>query len=140
VLYTLYKSIPRGPWPDGFDAAAIVCFVALVVGAPALGYVAMAADFRAWLRSLRRALMVVSSSFPTLPGWARVDTPRSIAALGLTFPCTEDDVLRVYRRRVKKLHPDLGGDKRQFLRLQAQFEDAIRHLRERPHAYRPVVD
>lgn len=140
MIHVLYKTIPRGTWPDGVDGAAIACFVVLVVGLPALGYLAMVADFRAWLRSLRRALVVATARFPTLPGWVRVETPRSIAALGLVLPCTEDDVLREYRRRVKKLHPDLGGDKRTFLRLQAHFEEAIRYLRERPCTYQPAAD
>jgi curved DNA-binding protein CbpA len=37
-------------------------------------------------------------------------------ALGLTLPCTTDDVLAAYRRKVKLLHPDRGGDRREFLR------------------------
>jgi curved DNA-binding protein CbpA len=47
------------------------------------------------------------------------------SALGLTLPCTADDIRAAYRRKVKKLHPDRGGDRRQFLRLQAHFEQAM---------------
>jgi len=30
-----------------------------------------------------------------------------------------------YRRKVKQLHPDRGGDRREFMRLQAHFEQAM---------------
>ena len=46
-------------------------------------------------------------------------------ALGLVMPCTAEDVLAAYRRKVKQLHPDRGGDRREFLRLQAHFEEAM---------------
>jgi hypothetical protein len=92
---------------------------------PTLGYAAMVADFRAYLRSLRRALVLVSHYRPELPGWVRRTTPNCLLALGLTMPCTEEDVLVAYRRKVKLLHPDLGGDRREFLLLQAQFEQAM---------------
>jgi hypothetical protein len=96
-----------------------------------MGYFYMVVDIRAYLRSLRRALVRVMPSFPDLPEWVRQPTPPSIAALGLTMPCTEADVLRAYRDCVKRLHPDRGGDKRTFLRFQANFEEALRYLRER---------
>jgi hypothetical protein len=85
----------------------------------------MVVDFRAYLRSLRRALVLVSNYRPELPEWVRKNTPRCILALDLTMPCTADDVLAAYRRKVKELHPDRGGDRREFLRLQAHFEQAI---------------
>jgi curved DNA-binding protein CbpA len=37
-------------------------------------------------------------------------------------------VLVAYRRKVKKLHPDRGGNRREFLRLQAHFEQAMAFL------------
>ena len=120
----------RGPWPDHVDLFATSAYLLMVVALPTLGYYYMAVDFRAYLRSLRRALVVVGRYFPDLPEWARVETPRSIAALGLTMPCTEADVLRAYRQRVKQLHPDRGGNRGQFLRLQAQFEEAVRILEQ----------
>jgi hypothetical protein len=36
-------------------------------------------------------------------------------------------VLAAYRTRVKDLHPDRGGDLKQFLQLQKHFEQAM-HL------------
>ena len=68
---------------------------------------------------------------PELPEWVRSDTPRCILALGLTLPCTTDDILAAYRRKVKKLHPDRGGDRREFLRLQAHFEQAMALVAEK---------
>jgi curved DNA-binding protein CbpA len=48
-----------------------------------------------------------------------------VLVFGLTMPCTEEQVLAAYRRKVKELHPDRGGDRRKFLRLQAHFEQAM---------------
>jgi hypothetical protein len=113
------------PWPDGIDSAAIVWYLAIAFGVPVLGYVFMVLDYRAYLRSLRRAIMVITGYRTDLPEWMRKNTPRCILALGLVMPCTTDDVLAAYRRKVKKLHPDRGGDRREFLRLQAHFEQAM---------------
>ncbi len=112
-------------WPDGLDSAAIAWYLAIAFGVPILGYVSMVLDYRAYLRSLRRAIMVVSGYRTELPEWMRKNTPRYILALGLVMPCTSDEVLAAYRRKVKLLHPDRGGNRRDFLRLQAQFEEAL---------------
>ena len=112
-------------WPDAIDGSVVFAYLGIAFGLAALGYVAMVLDFRAYLRSLRRALVVISNYRPELPAWVRKDTPRCILALGLTLPCTTDDVLAAYRRKVKLLHPDRGGDRREFLRLQAHFEQAM---------------
>jgi hypothetical protein len=105
-----------------------------VIALPALGYFFMVLDYRAYLRSLRRALMVVTSGYrysTALPDWVRKNTPRCILALGLTMPCTEEQILAAYRRKVKELHPDRGGDRRKFLRLQAHFEQAMAFVEEK---------
>jgi hypothetical protein len=115
-------------WPDAIDGSVTIGYLALAFGLAVLGYVCMVLDIRAYLRSLRRALVVISSYRPELPEWVRRDTPRCILALGLTLPCTTDDVLVAYRRKVKKLHPDRGGNRREFLRLQAHFEQAMAFL------------
>jgi curved DNA-binding protein CbpA len=39
-------------------------------------------------------------------------------------------VLRSYRKKVKRLHPDRGGDQRRFLLLQADFEQSLQYVRE----------
>jgi hypothetical protein len=87
----------------------------------------MAIDIRRYLRSLRRALVVVAQAATRrrTPNWALRDQPPCLEALDLTLPCTEEQVLAAYRRRVKELHPDHGGDLRDFLRLQKHFEQAL---------------
>jgi hypothetical protein len=112
-------------WPNSLDLAVTIAFLAVFVLLPGLGYVFMALDLRAHWRALRRNLSLVARSFSDIPEWARGDTPRAIAALGLRMPCTEEELKRAYRRRVKELHPDHGGDERRFLLLQAHFEEAL---------------
>ena len=116
-------------WPDGVDASALMAFAAVAFGLPLFGYWFMALDIRAYLRSLRRALVVVARAVtPGTPYWAvRGDRPPCLVALELALPCTEEQVLGAYRQRVKALHPDRGGDLQQFLRLQKHFEQAM-HL------------
>jgi hypothetical protein len=112
-------------WPDAIDGSITLVYLAIAFGLAILGYVSMVLDIRAYLRSLRRALVLISNYRPELPQWVRRDTPRCILALGLTLPCTTDDVLSAYRRKVKHLHPDRGGNRRDFLLLQAHFEQAM---------------
>jgi hypothetical protein len=123
-------------WPDGLDATVTAVFLLIAFGLPTAGYVAMALDIRAYLLSLRRALIVVGSYLRGTPSWARPYTPPSLFTFGLTMPCSEEELLRAYRDRVKGMHPDRGGDKRQFLRLQSQFEDAIQYIRSQALASR----
>ena len=123
--------IAAHPWPTLVDVAAVVFLLGLVLVLTLAGYVFMVLDFHAYLRSLRRALVHVGRMLPEIPNWARSDTPRCIAALGLSLPCNEEDLKRAYRTRVKTLHPDHGGDKRRFLYLQQQFEQALDLVVER---------
>jgi hypothetical protein len=113
------------PWPDTVDLVAMVLFLTVVVVLPAVGYVFMVLDFRAYLRSLQRGLIHVGRYLSQVPEWARYETPAALKAFGLRLPCTEEDLKRAYRNRVKRLHPDHGGDKRRFLIVQAQFEEAL---------------
>ena len=112
-------------WPDGIDWVVTAGYLALILGVVVAGYICMALDIRAYLRSLRRALVLISHYRVELPEWVRRDRPRCMQALGLTFPCTTDEVLAAYRQKVKLLHPDRGGDSRDFLRLQEYFEQAM---------------
>ena len=125
--YPLFAEVlePAKTWPDGIDWTVTIGYLALAFGVPILGYVAMGLDIRAYLRSLRRAIMVVTGYQTELPEWVRKNTPRCILAFGLTMPCTADDILAAYRRKVKLLHPDRGGNRREFMRLQSQFEEAM---------------
>ena len=117
-------------WPDLVDVMATAGFLLGVLALAGLGYASMVADIRAYLRSLRGALVIAGSHLSGRPRWARSYTPEAISAFGLTMPCSEADLLKAYRARVKQLHPDRGGDRRQFLRLQTQFEAAIQFLRD----------
>jgi hypothetical protein len=112
------------PWPDALDLAALTLFALSVLATTATGYALLVLDIRAYLRSLRRSLVRVVRYFPQWPAWAQVQTPPCLAAFGLRLPCTAADLLRAYRRQVKRLHPDRGGDKQRFLLLQSQFEQA----------------
>lgn len=112
-------------WPDGIDLAVLAMYLAVLAATIIAAHVFAILDFRAYLRSLRRALVLVSHYGNELPAWVRRDTPRCMQALGLTLPCTADDVLAAYRQKVKLLHPDRGGDRRDFLKLQRHFEQAL---------------
>jgi hypothetical protein len=120
-------------WPDGIDASLTVTVLAVMFGIPLLGYVAMVIDFRRYLRSLRRALVVVSQAMPVVPYWALIQRPACLRALGLELPITEEDVLAAYREQAKTMHPDRGGDLQEFLRLQKHFEQAM-HIAQRQQA------
>ncbi|HVT29756.1 MAG TPA: J domain-containing protein [Lacipirellulaceae bacterium] len=112
-------------WPDGVDWTVTASYLALIVAVAVVAYVSMSLHIRDYLRSLRRALVVISHYRLDLPEWVRKDRPRCLQELGLSLPCTSEDVLVAYRRKVKLLHPDRGGDTREFLRLQAYFEQAM---------------
>ena len=112
-------------WPDGIDWIVTAGYFGFIFGLSAAAYFSMGLHFRAYLRSLRRTLVLVSHYRIELPEWVRKDRPRCIQALGLTLPCTTEDVLSAYRRSVKLLHPDRGGDCREFLRLQVHFQQAM---------------
>jgi hypothetical protein len=112
-------------WPDRIDWIIGAVYLLLIVGIPLVGYTSIGLHIRAYLRSLRRALVVMSHYRFELPDWVRRDRPRCIQALGLTLPCTTEDVLAAYRKKVKRLHPDRGGDPKEFLLLQEHFQQAM---------------
>lgn len=114
------------------NSASLILFLLFVLG-PFVGYWFMFVDFRAYLRALNRALVVISeSSRYVIPEWARKQDPAYFRALGLTPECTEEDVKQAYRRLAEQLHPDRGGDRRRFLALRGHLDDALSHLRGRP--------
>ena len=112
------------------DALAMLLFLAVAVGMPALGWVLLIVDFRRWLRSLRRALVATVRLAPSTPYWELLERPPCLASLDLSLPCTEAEVLEAYRQKVKQLHPDRGGSMDQFLRLQKHFEQAVELVRQ----------
>jgi hypothetical protein len=118
-----------GDWPNQLDLAARVIFFAVIIGVPLLGYVCLALDIRAYLRSLRRALVVVRNYLPHLPGAGRTATPRCLLMFDLAMPCTEEQLMTAYRAKVKVMHPDVGGDRARFLILQRFFDEALDYVR-----------
>ena len=115
---------------DAADVTLMLIFLFLVIALPVAGYVMMVIDIRAYLRSLRRAMVVVRNHLTGLPSWALQHTPGCIRSLGLEMPCTEAQVKQAYRRLVEDLHPDRGGDQRRFMLLQKQYEEALTFLRD----------
>lgn len=113
-------------WPDLIDSVVALGFLALMVVLPVAGYLFMAADIGAYLRSLRRHLVLVASLGQEVPWWAPRDHASCLQSFGLEHPFSEEDLMRAYRRKVKELHPDRGGDRKKFLRLQADFEQALK--------------
>jgi len=120
----LAENSPAQPWPDEYDRWLLGVYLVTIVGVPALGYVFMVLDYRRYLRSLRRAMVRVASVVPTTPYWALRQRPTCLKVLGLSLPCTDEDVLAAYRELAKTKHPDRGGDLDEFLRLQRYFEEA----------------
>lgn len=112
-------------FPDLFDVAVFCVIFGLLFGAVFAGHVLMIIDVRSWIRSLRRALVVITDHLPHFPRWARGQTPRCLSALGVQLPCTREQLMNAYRQKVKLLHPDRGGDRKRFMRLQADFEEAM---------------
>lgn len=114
---------------DDVDYVFMGLYLLLVFGLPLLGYVFMVLDFRRYLRSLRRAMVLLVSAVPTTPYWALRSRPICLKALGLELPCTEADVMTAYRERAKELHPDRGGELDDFLQLQRYFEQSLKLVR-----------
>ena len=123
--------IARAPWPDSVDRVALLLFLSAVILLPLIGYWLTALDIRRWLRALRGMLVRMAQPPLPLPDWVDRETPPCLRALGLTLPCTEQDVKQAYRRRAEALHPDRGGDIRRFLLLQQQLEQSLYFLRQR---------
>jgi hypothetical protein len=68
--------------------------------------------------------------FFTTPYQGRATQPLTcFIRLGLSFPCTVAEVKAAYRRLVKQVHPDQGGNHDEFLKLQAAYEQALRLCR-----------
>ena len=119
-------------WPDPVDRLTILCFVAGVVLLPIIGYWLTVLDIRAYLRALKGVLMrIAEPATQAYPAWATDETPPCLRALGLSLPCTEEDVKQAYRRLAKEMHPDRGGDVQRFLLLKDHHDQARYFLRQR---------
>jgi len=64
-------------------------------------------------------------------GDATPNRPVFAVTLGLLPPYTMDDVKRAYREKVKDAHPDRGGDRAAFDRIQHAYEEAGAYLKFR---------
>lgn len=130
---TLIDSV-LATWPDTVDLTGIGLFMLISVGLPLIGYWLAYLDLMAYWRRLKGILMKLPDLVrpTTLPEWAlKEETPPCLRALGLTFPCSEDDVKEAYREKAKELHPDRGGDVGRFLALQDHVEQAKHFIRQR---------
>jgi len=85
-------------WPDSVDAAALALYALAAFGLPALGYVFMALDIRRYLRSLRRALVVVAAAAVRrgTPEWALRGRPPCMQTFALDLPFSEEQLLAAY--------------------------------------------
>ena len=126
-------------WPDAIDGFAILCALAIAC-IPIVGYILMVVDIRAWMRALRGALVRVVFHFPDMPKWARYHTPYCLTALGLSLPCTQSEIKMAYRQLAEKMHPDRGGDRQEFLRLQRHFEEALQFMKDHEMEFGSNVD
>lgn len=115
--------------PDAIDYLALALAVVVFLGLPIAGYVFMYLDIQNAIRRARNALMIVRKYVLTMPEWVQRDEPPCLQALGLSLPVTEEEVLAAYRERVKHVHPDAGGSRREFARLQQHFENAMQLAR-----------
>jgi len=120
-------------WPNGLESTTLLLFLAAIVGLPVLGYWLTVLDIRAYLRALRGVLVRLTHprNPHELPAWVQDDdTPSCLRAMGLSLPCTNDDLKEAYRRLAKELHPDRGGDVQRFLMLQTHMEQATHFLQQ----------
>ncbi|MCA9217465.1 MAG: DnaJ domain-containing protein [Planctomycetales bacterium] len=121
---------------DAFGIAYIVLLGVAVVVLPVIGYWLTIIDIRAYMRALKGMLVKVTNRFydesgkEILPDWVLRHTPPCITALGLSWPCTEQEIKDAYRKLAEKNHPDLGGDRQRFLALQTHFEQAIQLVQQ----------
>ena len=72
------------------------------------------------------AVMPTNSKDDAVP-----ERPAFAVTLGLLPPYSMDDVKRAYRDKVKDAHPDRGGDRDTFERIQQAFEEAGEYLKFR---------
>jgi hypothetical protein len=59
-----------------------------------------------------------------VPGWA--------AALDVSYPCSETQIRRAFRRRAFETHPDRGGSHEAFLAVRRAHDEALAALARQP--------
>lgn len=66
-------------------------------------------------------------SRPPQDGSAASARPDFLVKLGLTFPCSPEDVKQAYLAKAKRAHPDAGGSPEAFVSLQDAYEKAVEY-------------
>lgn len=62
------------------------------------------------------------------PAQSEIDpVPAAFAELGVSAGASDEEVRRAYRRRVKDVHPDQGGDEDEFKRVREAYTLAKQH-------------
>lgn len=116
--------------PDTFDWVVTIGFVVFVSLAIIAGIFFSLVDLQACYRAWRKVLIVMRDYLPSIPRWAKHRTPHCLLVFNLKLPCTQTQLLQAYRQLVKTMHPDVGGDLQQFMKLQSEFEQAKLFLHE----------
>lgn len=60
--------------------------------------------------------------------------PKCLRILGLPVNCTESQVRTAFRKKSKRLHPDAGGSKHDFVRLRTAYDEALEYARHIDHS------
>lgn len=55
--------------------------------------------------------------------------PDFLLLLGVSFPCSPEDVKQAYLLKAKQAHPDAGGSPEQFVALQAAYDKAVEYAK-----------
>lgn len=111
------------------NTASLILFLCFVL-LPFAGYWFMYVDFRAYLRALQRALVVISQAPQyVVPEWAKHQDPPYFRALGVRASASEEEIKHAYRRLAEQMHPDRGGDRKRFLALREHLDHALAHIR-----------
>jgi hypothetical protein len=66
------------------------------------------------------------------PAQQDAQTPACLRALGLAWPCTEDDIKHAYKTLAHAAHPDTGGSTAAFQLLADAYEEALKFAAQHP--------
>jgi DnaJ domain len=86
-----------------------------------LAFLAVDAPYQAASRAWRRR------AFGSAPRTTDAG-PACFRALGLAWPCTEEDIKHAYRTLARVAHPDAGGTDEAFQRLAEAYEEALKFV------------
>ena len=80
---------------------------------------------RQWPFEVQKLLMTMTMAEPSAQEEKKTPTPPCLEILGLDLPCTAAMVEDVFRERVRKAHPDRGGNVEEFVRLRRAYLEAL---------------